>query len=461
MKILACFLVSVLVVPVIMFSNKTASANSLVVNYNDFTNETNAILADFTKFDERLAGSVEGEKSEKKASEYILNYLKTNTSLIPKNGASVKDGVQTFEFESEFSGLYETSQNIIFEYNPSEKTAKKVILGCNYDAFALKLNESGSYYDQVNTEGVNTSAGSVAALLALAKFLPYSEINFNIEFVFYGAGESSNAGANIYAQGISDEDVENILCAINLDNVALGTNLYFYSDEVETDFSKFVSNVSNTNKIGLKQVNVTNLNKIAVYESKLNLDYTHVAMESENLNYMSRGIVSLNIFAGDYENGIIAGRREYANLDAIAYTTNDTIAYITDNLDFENVSENLYKVFRSVSGILTNENFETAATNAKGQSIWVYDIFANKKLVAWLTLTAFVLFVMIAMFVHYKLSVKAYNANVEIEFLSSVVKISESIDEGGIDENVPKVVGQVLANDIKKDKVIKTKKKKK
>ena len=71
------------------------------------------------------------------------------------------------------------------------------------------------------------------------------------------------------------------------------------------------------------------------------------------------------------------------------------------------------------------------------------------------------MFIVVAMYIHYKLSIKAYHANVEVEFLSSVVKISESIDKTGVDANVPKVVGQVLANDIKKDKVIKVKKNKK
>ena len=75
-------------------------------------------------------------------------------------------------------------------------------------------------------------------------------------------------------------------------------------------------------------------------------------------------------------------------------------------------------------------------------------------------LLLFIVFVIIAMYIYYKLSIKAYNANVEVEFLSSVVKISEQIDQNGLDANVPKVVSQVLANDIKKDKIIKRRRKK-
>ena len=48
-----------------------------------------------------------------------------------------------------------------------------------------------------------------------------------------------------------------------------------------------------------------------------------------------------------------------------------------------------------------------------------------------------------------------------MEFLSSVMKISDQIDKNGKDDTVAKVVSQVIANDIKKEKVIKVKRQKK
>ena len=52
------------------------------------------------------------------------------------------------------------------------------------------------------------------------------------------------------------------------------------------------------------------------------------------------------------------------------------------------------------------------------------------------------------------MTAKSYYANVEVEFLTSVVKIAEHIDAEGQDKNIPKVVGQVIANDIKKNKTL-------
>ena len=459
-SMMACllFLVMFFFSPAITLKTASASSNTAQVSYNEFTTEVNSILTKFVTFDDRTPGS----EGEKKAAYFIKDYLATNTRLQPVSNAHVDDGMQTFSFKSIFSGLYESSQNVIFSYKSTNQTEKKIILACNYDAVAFGLNEETGVYDSMKTEGVNTSAASVSTLLAIAKFLAYQSIDCNIEFIFFGASESSNAGASIYSSGISDKQKENILCMVNLDNVALGKKVYFYSDEIETNFSKFVKDLSSKKKLGLNQVNVARLNKILFeYENELGLDYTHIALENENKLFMKLGITSLNVFAGDYEEGIVIGRSEFADKDVVSYTQNDNLKYITENFNFSSINENLYVVYKSISSILTDADLVSVLTKTQNSTNLFYLVFGNYQLVVYLTVVAFVLFVVIAMFVHYKLSVKAYHANVEVEFLSSVVKISEEIDKTGMDANVPKVVSQVLANDIKKDKVIKSKKVKK
>ena len=48
----------------------------------------------------------------------------------------------------------------------------------------------------------------------------------------------------------------------------------------------------------------------------------------------------------------------------------------------------------------------------------------------------------ISMYIYYKLTVKSYYANVEVEFLSSVMKISDHVEKGPESKEVAKVVGQ-------------------
>lgn len=455
LRYIACFMFSILMISCFMFKSNTASAVSSIT-LNEFSNEVNAILADYVKFNERLAGS----DSEKDAAGFIKNYLDLNSNVSPKSNSYIEEGVQNFTFESIFSGEYESSQNIIYQYLSGEKNAKKVIIGCNYDALAYKMSENGEY-DKAKTEGVNTSAATVATLLATTKFLQYDKIDFDIEFVFFGAGESNHAGSRIYTNGISDKDKEDILCMINFNNIALGNDLYFYINEIETETSKYVSNVAKEQSLAIEKVETVHLNKVLLdVPNELGLTYTHIAMQSDNLNFMKKGITTINIFAGDYDEGIVVGRCEFSGKESIAYTEDDNIEYITKHFGFEVVNQNMFDSFKAIDTILTDFDFQKTFASSAGETSWFYMIFGNEKLVVYLTVAAFLIFIVVAMFIHYKLSIKAYHANVEVEFLSSVVKISEEIDKTGVDSNVPKVVSQVLAHDIKKDKVIKRKRKK-
>ena len=245
---------------------------------------------------------------------------------------------------------------------------------------------------------------------------------------------------------------------INVSQIALGTDLYFYMNEIETKSSKFVEDVIYNNRIDVKKINVSNLNKILISEqNELGLDYNHVAIDSDNINFMKEGIETINIFAGDYSKGVTIGRQEFAGEDLITYTANDCLEYIATNLPDYSIGNNLYEVFNVIYTTITDAKFVSNFEGAKGSTNWFYKVFTNQTFVLYLTAVAFIIFVIAAMYIYYKLSIIAYYANVEMEFLSSVVKITEQLDKTGKDDNVAKVVSQVIANDIKKDKVIKVK----
>ena len=234
--------------------------------------------------------------------------------------------------------------------------------------------------------------------------------------------------------------------------------MYFYINEIETSFSKYVSRVCSAFS---KEVDLSHLNKTEFVESGLNLGYSHIALESDNVNFMKRGIATINMFAGDYESGLVMGRCEYKNKAPITYTEKDTIEYAKTNLEKDEVIDNLYLVNSSIETLLNDSGFVKNASGAYGEASWFYKIFANEKLVLWGCVVAFVVVLIIAMWMHFKLTKKSYYANVEIEFLSSVVKISDNVDGKINDKEVAKVVGQVLANDIKKNKTLKPEKKNK
>ena len=433
--------------------NSVASAAGSNISYSDYSTKIQTILSEFCAYKTRSAGS----ETEKEASEYIRKYLLLNaTNLSPKNDASCNAGVQEFSFVSDYTNVYEKSQNIVFEYKSKEKTTKKVILACNYDA-PLKYDIETDDYVVYNNEAVNISAASVASMLVLAETLPNYNLGFNIEFVFFGAGECGLAGSEFYLNGVSKEEEKDILCVINLDKIALGNNVYFYIDEVKTKFSKYVSSICST---FTKEIDLNHLNKTEYVYNDLGLGYSHIALESDNVNFMKRGIPTINMFAGDYETGVIMGRSEYGGKELISYTDNDTLEYINKTLGENEIADNLYLVNSAVETLLTDANFEKNAAKAYGNTKWFYSMFADLELVLLLTIVAFVVILIISMHIHYKLTVKSYYANIEVEFLSSVVKISDHVEKTPENSDVVKVVGQVIANDIKKNKTLKPEKKK-
>lgn len=426
---------------------QVASANNS--SYDSFKLVTDVIFTNITSKTNRLAGSEE----EGLTKDYIFNYLSTETQLKKRDDGRVKEGIQEFTFESYFSGKYEKSQNIVFGLDKSG-TNKKVVLGTHYDSVAYKEDSYMTVDDIVASEGINASAGSVALLLAIARDIHTWNLNFDVEIVFFGAGESNLAGSKYYTQGLTEKEQNNIVAMINFDGVAFGKNQYFYVDEVETKFEKFVNKVSTKNNLSIKQVNTINLNKVVGVQDELGLGYTHIALASNHVYFKKLGINTINFFAGDYSNGIVMGRSEFEGKDLIRYTENDSLEYIKTHYGAEVVTENLFKVYNMVYSTLTDTGFIGAAGESN-QSSWFYLLFANSHLALYLTAVAFVVFVVVAMFVYYKLTIKAYYSNVELEFLSSVMKISEQIDGQGTDANVPKAVSQLIANDIKKDKTIK------
>lgn len=437
--------------------NKNASAKSFS-NYNDFSQEVNSIIAEYVKFNDRVAGS----ETERKAAEFIISYLNT-TTFEPLNDGHTVDGVQTFMFESTISGKYESSQNIIYTKKASEETEKTIILSCKYDAIAFKYNEEKGINDVVDTEGVNGSAGSVALMLILASHFSDVELDFNLEICFFGAGESNNAGANIYTQGISKETSENILCAINFDTIALGKNVYYYVDEISTPVTEYLNKTAKDDKLSIKELDLVHLNKsiISASTSKLGLSYTHVGLQSANVEFMKQGITCINFIAGEYDEGIVLGRNEFNGNDVLTFTKDDTAEKIEELYGFDSVIENLFGTYKALGNILTDFDFQEALADSAGSTKAFYSIFGNEKLATYLTVVAFVIFVVVAMGIYYKLNIRSYYSNVEIEFLTSVIKIAEQVDKDGQDENVSKVISQVIAQDIKKNKTIKTKRRRK
>ena len=413
------------------------------------------ILNDYSmQFLDRQAGS-EGEKL---AAAYIKSKLDEicleSANLNALSTSSINDGVQKFTFNSVFSGLNAESQNLVYYYDSNNQTDNKIIIGCSYDGIAFDYDGNLESI-VVESQSVNGSAGSVAVLLSLIKKIVVLELPYDVEFIFFGAGQSNNAGSNFYTKGILPEVKENILCMINLDSIAVGKDIYFYVDEITTNFSKFIAANFSKNNVNLKEIDTIHLGKVLLNsENELGLNYTHIAMSSNNVKFMAEGITSINIFAGDYNEGIVYGFSEFADREAITFTQNDNLDYIQENYGSNMIENNLNKSFNAVLSLLTDDSIVQQCLDSKGSTTLFYKIFANKNVIVYLSAIILIILIVVIIYIHLRFSIKSYDAKIEPEFLSSIISISQNIDETCKDENVPKAVSQILAHDIKKDKTI-------
>lgn len=426
--------------------------SGLTFDQTQFSTSADGYLNEFKKHTRRLAGT----DGEKQAGEYIAEKLKTLGLTASERVGVDENGLQKFGFTDHLTGNFLYSNNIIFNYSGGADD-KKLIVGCNYDAVAYEQDENGYLLADkpIECEAIVQSASNVATLLAVADIVSKSGLSLNIEFVFFGAGESNQAGSKFFVQGITDEEKKNIIGMVNIDSV-VGENTYFYVDEVDNDLSKFVSNFSATNNLKISKLDTIHLGKVLGTGDELGLGYTHIALCSDNISFMKESIGTVSLISGNYSNGLMVGRNEFASGETLSYTANDNSAYLTEKFGTA-VSDGMARAGQFLASAISSQEFLNSFASSQKQSKIFYDIFANEHLVIYLTAAAVIIFVVIAMYMHYRYVVKAYHANVELEFLSSVIKITEQIEPESSDENVAKVVSKVLAEDIKRDKTIKRK----
>lgn len=320
---------------------------------------------------DRTAGSA----GEKEAGNYILASLKQQSGLEPINNGYFKDGVQNFDVVS-YDGATLSSQNIGFIYKSKISGVKTITFATHYDnlniyKLATDINGNISYVP-VAIEGVNESAGAVAMLIAFAKYIAESnmQFNFNIEFVFFGSSNQNYAGASAYLRSINSVK-DNYALIINFDNITIGDYNYIYSQEFECDYSNYL----NDNLIG--KFNFTNFSRVNNITTTDN-GYTHAGLQSDSSVFIESGINVANIFSGNYNGFSSLGLTESLNHSIITNTELDTIEGIENEYGI-NVATNLSRIASSMIDLITKEDFiEKVSVSAKLNG--KYNFWQDKKL---------------------------------------------------------------------------------
>ncbi len=160
-------------------------------------------------FDQNLRERTAGSDQEVAAAEYIFEQLES-FGYAPE--------YQYFSY-LQGSNTSVNSQNIIVT-KPGQSEETIIV---------------GAHYDSVATAGVDDNGSGVSVVLETVKRLYNVETPYTIIFVFFGAEEQGLRGSRAYVSNMTQEDIENTICMINIDSVLAGTYRYMYSGDATRD----------------------------------------------------------------------------------------------------------------------------------------------------------------------------------------------------------------------------------
>ena len=372
------------------------------------------------KYIDRRAGTI----AEYLSANYIASKLEffgleAKTYAEDVSIAENNAGMQKFSFENYYTGQKDTSQNVI--YTLKGKTSnKKVVISASYDNYYEgyigqddQVIEEGEDF----SDGINASAASVAVMLSLAELLPVNYFDFDIEFVFFGAGYHNNAGAVFYNQCLKNSEREKVLLMLDISRIALGDYIYYYSGAFGSHADSFYEKVFTINKYkhSLSGAATENYNNA--------LGYSNAGYSSSTAIFEGRGINVLHIFAGSYKSGVFGGECEYIGKSNITNTQKDSLDYIVNTYG-QDLTNNMAKAIKSVISLLEHDSFVNQLSQPA--SIWQYKVFSAKNYIILIMLVVLILLLMICIIIHYKLSRNAYKFVTENKIDGVVLQIDEN-----------------------------------
>lgn len=267
-----------------------------------------------------------GSEGEKQSANYIRKKLE-ELNISPL----YEEYQQSFEYNDS------TSQNVLgIVDNGSDKY---VVIGAHYDNI-YKLDQS---------EGVNDNASGVITSLNLAGNFATKNLDFNIIFAYFGAEEVGLVGSEYFLNNLTNEILDNIILYINLDSIGAGDNLYYYHYDAPTTYGTFVDSFA-------ENYAITKLGTKRLYSNRnsLGINYNHIGLNSDNANFIKRGINSLTFFAGNLDVARL-GFHETENKDTIMHNTDS----LETNIEVfgEKFYLNMASVNNFVTDLLLSENF--------------------------------------------------------------------------------------------------------
>ena len=396
MKKLICLICSIIVCVSALFmpTVKVASASGAFEASPSLVSEIKTELTNLIT-DSRIVRPA-GSDGEKETLDYILASLSSVSGLEALNNAYFDGGKQTVNFENS-EGFAKTTYNVGIRLPSSTANAKTLSIITNVDNLPMVLyaqnanGETEKLYTY--SEAVNESAGSVALMMALAKYLAESSLtfDFNINFIFCGAGGENNAGAYAYKRSIASDIAKNqvVLC---LNKVTVGDYNYFYTQDYSASYADYIKDYFNEG-LGFKTYNKTTAIKTNTADVT-SAQFVHAGIEGAAGAFYNTEFNLISVFSGSYNGFSSLGNSESQNHSQITNTALDTTNYI--ELEYKrNVALNLGYITSATISLISSAGFSENAFQPHNNMAKI--ALANNKILAF-SLTGFAVVLMFVIY---------------------------------------------------------------
>lgn len=272
--------------------------------------------------------------------------------------------VSTQGFDVMYDGEKEYSQNIIVTKLSSSENAKDIIFCANYDNAYYDVDEYGYKIEETDGEyGISTgmidNATGVAVVMSLMQYYQDIELDYNLKFLFFGAGALVNYGAYYYINSLSTIEQSNIAFVFNVNRIG-GDNIYVYGEEQETVQENFV--YTKASDIGIKVYQKPSSMPLVDFSYIEKLPYSHWLLQSNNAHFMQQSIPVVSITTGNYHTSNTSNV-EVVGQDSVSFTSLDTYAYA--NSYIADYRTQMQEIALLIVNTVSDDNFTAMATSSR------------------------------------------------------------------------------------------------
>ena len=194
----------------------------------------------------------------------------------------------------------------------------------------------GAHYDSVGTAGVDDNGSGTSVALETAVRMYGIDTPYTIVFVFFGAEETGLRGSAAYADAMTDEELANTLCMINLDSILAGTYRYMYSGDAVEDAD---GNITVEKTWPFEQAMVISEEfglDMHSNDTELNIDYPSPSTGSwsDHQSFRNKGLPYLYFEAANWELPDSPNHPEYGSSGAYETEIGEVMHTSRDDLTF-------------------------------------------------------------------------------------------------------------------------------